>query len=149
MSRLGTIRGVREPDRITYCNPLPSCSKPLIETETHRESLRCCRFWGQDKYVIRSWKVGLRAYGMRRSIRTGQTFMQREEVMPWPTERGITHIATAIKAVEVPKEPGISEERVIVIDLIAPPEGLKTFCTTYPSRASFQRFSFLDNGLDR
>ncbi len=66
-------------------------------------------------------------------------------------------VATAMKAVEVLKERGISEERVIFIDLVRPsaicrppvasyssaaslaraaiasPEGLKTFCTTYPS----------------
>jgi len=39
---------------------------------------------------------------------------------------------SAIKAVEVLKDAGVPEDRIIFINLIAAPEGLKTFCTKYP-----------------
>jgi len=39
---------------------------------------------------------------------------------------------SAMKAVEVIMEQGVPEERIIFINLISAPEGLKTFCTKYP-----------------
>ncbi|RDX44711.1 PRTase-like protein [Polyporus arcularius HHB13444] len=39
---------------------------------------------------------------------------------------------SAIKAVEVLKEHGVPEDRIIFINLIASPEGLKNFCGKYP-----------------
>lgn len=38
---------------------------------------------------------------------------------------------SAMKAVEVLMENGVPEERIIFINLISSPEGLKTFCGKY------------------
>jgi len=40
---------------------------------------------------------------------------------------------SAIKAVEVLLEHGVPEQRIIFVNLIAAPEGLRNFCTKYPA----------------
>jgi len=40
---------------------------------------------------------------------------------------------SAIKAVEVLLEHGVPEQRIIFVNLIAAPEGLRNFCTKFPS----------------
>ncbi|KAH9853314.1 PRTase-like protein [Lenzites betulinus] len=53
---------------------------------------------------------------------------------------------SAIKAIEVLKEHGVPEERIIFVNLIASPEGLQNFCTTYPLTRVIT--GWIDEGLN-
>jgi len=53
---------------------------------------------------------------------------------------------SAIKAVEVLLEHGVPEHRIIFINLIAAPEGLKAFCSKYPSLRVIT--GWIDEGLN-
>ncbi|KAI0706898.1 PRTase-like protein [Cerioporus squamosus] len=53
---------------------------------------------------------------------------------------------SAIKAVEVLKEHGVPEDRIIFINLIASPEGLKNFCAKYPQTRVIT--GWIDQGLN-
>ncbi|KAH9887735.1 PRTase-like protein [Cubamyces lactineus] len=53
---------------------------------------------------------------------------------------------SAIKAVEVLKEHGVPEERIIFVNLIASPEGLANFCSKYPSTKVIT--GWIDQGLN-
>jgi len=53
---------------------------------------------------------------------------------------------SAMKAVEVLIEHGVPEERIIFINLIASPEGLKTFCGKYPTLRVIT--GWIDQGLN-
>ncbi|OBZ66622.1 Uracil phosphoribosyltransferase [Grifola frondosa] len=53
---------------------------------------------------------------------------------------------SAMKAVEVIMEHGVPEERIIFINLISSPEGLKNFCTRYPSLRVIT--GWIDKGLN-
>ncbi|KAN0097932.1 Uracil phosphoribosyltransferase domain containing protein [Tylopilus felleus] len=85
-----------------------------------------------------------------RSVRIGKILIQRDEETALPklfysklpediASRYVLLLdpmlatgGSAIKAVEVLKEHGVPEERIIFINLIAAPEGLKAFCTKFP-----------------
>jgi len=53
---------------------------------------------------------------------------------------------SAMKAVEVLVEHGVPEERIIFINLISAPEGLKTFCSRYPQLRVIT--GWIDKGLN-
>ncbi|KAF7790788.1 hypothetical protein EIP86_001745 [Pleurotus ostreatoroseus] len=53
---------------------------------------------------------------------------------------------SAMKAVEVLQEHGVPEERIIFINLISSPEGLKNFCTKYPQLRVIT--GWIDKGLN-
>ncbi|KAH0839495.1 PRTase-like protein [Lanmaoa asiatica] len=53
---------------------------------------------------------------------------------------------SAMKAVEILKEHGVPEERIIFINLIAAPEGLKAFCTKFPALRVIT--GWIDKGLN-
>jgi hypothetical protein len=53
---------------------------------------------------------------------------------------------SAIKAVEVLQEHGVPEERIIFINLISSPEGLKTFCSKFPMLRVIT--GWIDEGLN-
>ncbi|CAG7848156.1 Uracil phosphoribosyltransferase Short=UPRTase; AltName: Full=Pyrimidine-degrading protein 16; AltName: Full=UMP pyrophosphorylase; AltName: Full=Uracil catabolism protein 6 [Serendipita indica DSM 11827] len=85
-----------------------------------------------------------------RSVRIGKILIQRDEQTALPKlffSKLPDDIATryvllldpmlatggsAKKAVEVLKEAGVAEDRIIFINLISSPEGLKTFCSSFP-----------------
>ena len=65
-----------------------------------------------------------------------------------------------MKAVEVLMQHGVPEERIVFINLISSPEGLKTFCGKYPALRVVCLLSAVvlvidtdvqnvDNGMDR
>ncbi|KAF8607859.1 PRTase-like protein [Ceratobasidium sp. AG-I] len=53
---------------------------------------------------------------------------------------------SAIKAVEVLKEAGVLEERIMFLNLIASPEGIRTFCGRYPALRMIT--GWIDKGLN-
>lgn len=53
---------------------------------------------------------------------------------------------SAIKAVEVLKEAGVAEERIMFLNLIASPEGIRTFCGRYPALRMIT--GWIDKGLN-
>ncbi|KAF7984908.1 hypothetical protein HWV62_10923 [Athelia sp. TMB] len=53
---------------------------------------------------------------------------------------------SAMKAVEVLMEHGVPEDRIIFINLISSPEGLKTFCSKYPTLRVIT--GWIDKGLN-
>jgi uracil phosphoribosyltransferase len=85
-----------------------------------------------------------------RSVRIGKILIQRDEetALPklfyskFPQDIASRYVllldpmlatgGSAMKAVEVLMENGVPEERIIFINLISSPEGLKAFCTRYP-----------------
>ncbi|KAJ7911084.1 armadillo/beta-catenin/plakoglobin [Mycena leptocephala] len=88
-----------------------------------------------------------------RSVRIGKILIQRDEetALPsflfqgfysFPQDIATRYVllldpmlatgGSAMKAVEVLIEHGVPEDRIIFINLIASPEGLRTFCTKYP-----------------
>ncbi|KAI0753597.1 uracil phosphoribosyltransferase-domain-containing protein [Irpex lacteus] len=99
-----------------------------------------------------------------RSVRIGKILIQRDEETAQPklfyskfppdiANRYVLLLdpmlatgGSAMKAVEVLKEHGVPEERIIFINLISSPEGLKTFCTTYPSLRVIT--GWIDKGLN-
>src|ERR1700722_8746297 len=54
-------------------------------------------------------------------------------VLKWPLVCSAATGGSAMKAVEVLAEHGVPEDRIIFINLIASPEGLRTFCGRYPA----------------
>ncbi|KAG2114617.1 PRTase-like protein [Suillus discolor] len=86
-----------------------------------------------------------------RSVRIGKILIQRDEETALPklfysklpediASRYVLLLdpmlatgGSAMKAVEVLQEQGVPEERIIFINLIAAPEGLKRFCGRFPS----------------
>ncbi|KAF8625726.1 hypothetical protein AX15_005224 [Amanita polypyramis BW_CC] len=99
-----------------------------------------------------------------RSVRIGKILIQRDEATTKPklfyskfpqdiAERYVLLLdpmlatgGSAMKAVEVVMEQGVPEERIIFINLIASPEGLKTFCGTYPKLKVIT--GWIDQGLN-
>jgi uracil phosphoribosyltransferase len=85
-----------------------------------------------------------------RSVRIGKILIQRDEetakpklfYSKFPQDIASRYVllldpmlatgGSAIKAVEVLQEHGVPEERIIFINLISSPEGLKTFCSKFP-----------------
>ncbi|KAJ1308430.1 hypothetical protein OPQ81_004135 [Rhizoctonia solani] len=53
---------------------------------------------------------------------------------------------SAIKAVEVLKEAGVPEERIMFLNLIASPEGIRAFCGKYPALRMIT--GWIDKGLN-
>ncbi|KAH9843510.1 uracil phosphoribosyltransferase-domain-containing protein [Rhodofomes roseus] len=99
-----------------------------------------------------------------RSVRIGKILIQRDEETAQPKlfysklPQDIAHryvllldpmLATggsAIKAVEVLMEHGVPEDRIIFINLISSPEGLKTFSAKYPALRVIT--GWIDQGLN-
>ncbi|KAI0773651.1 PRTase-like protein [Fomes fomentarius] len=99
-----------------------------------------------------------------RSVRIGKILIQRDEETAQPKlfysklpqdidQRYVLLLdpmlatgGSAIKAVEVLKEHNVPEERIIFINLIASPEGLKNFCTKYPQTRVIT--GWIDEGLN-
>ncbi|EIW62273.1 PRTase-like protein [Trametes versicolor FP-101664 SS1] len=99
-----------------------------------------------------------------RSVRIGKILIQRDEEtaqaklfyskLPPDIEKRYVLLldpmlatgGSAIKAVEVLKEHGVPEERIIFVNLIASPEGLKNFCTKYPTTKVIT--GWIDEGLN-
>ncbi|KAF8211825.1 PRTase-like protein [Mycena galopus ATCC 62051] len=85
-----------------------------------------------------------------RSVRIGKILIQRDEETALPklfyskfpqdiAKRYVLLLdpmlatgGSAMKAVEVLMDHGVPEDRIIFINLIASPEGLRTFCSKYP-----------------
>ncbi|KAJ7240019.1 armadillo/beta-catenin/plakoglobin [Mycena rebaudengoi] len=85
-----------------------------------------------------------------RSVRIGKILIQRDEetALPklfyskFPQDIASRYVllldpmlatgGSAMKAVEVLIDHGVPEDRIIFVNLIASPEGLRTFCTKYP-----------------
>ncbi|KAH6899461.1 armadillo/beta-catenin/plakoglobin [Coprinopsis sp. MPI-PUGE-AT-0042] len=99
-----------------------------------------------------------------RSVRIGKILIQRDEETAQPklfyskfppdiANRYVLLLdpmlatgGSAIKAVEVLIEHGVPEERIIFVNLIAAPEGLKVFCEKYPSLKVIT--GWIDQGLN-
>jgi uracil phosphoribosyltransferase len=99
-----------------------------------------------------------------RSVRIGKILIQRDEATALPklfyskfpqdiAQRYVLLLdpmlatgGSAMKAVEVLMEHGVSEERMIFINLIASPEGLRTFCKKYPRLKVIT--GWIDQGLN-
>ncbi|CAA7269190.1 unnamed protein product [Cyclocybe aegerita] len=99
-----------------------------------------------------------------RSVRIGKILIQRDEETTLPklfyskfppdiAQRYVLLLdpmlatgGSAIKAVEVLMEHGVPQERIIFINLIAAPEGLKTFCSRFPSLKVVT--GWIDQGLN-
>lgn len=99
-----------------------------------------------------------------RSVRIGKILIQRDEetaqaklfyakLPPDIAQRYVLLLdpmlatgGSAMKAVEVIMEHGVPEERIIFINLISSPEGLKNFCTTYPQLRVIT--GWIDKGLN-
>ncbi|KAF9258047.1 PRTase-like protein [Marasmius fiardii PR-910] len=99
-----------------------------------------------------------------RSVRIGKILIQRDEETALPKlfyskfPPDIAHryvllldpmLATggsAMKAIQVLKEHQVPEERIIFINLISSPEGLKTFCGTHPKVKVIT--GWIDQGLN-
>ncbi|PPQ95850.1 hypothetical protein CVT26_015980 [Gymnopilus dilepis] len=99
-----------------------------------------------------------------RSVRIGKILIQRDEdtALPklfyskFPQDIASRYVllldpmlatgGSAMKAVEVLMEHGVPEERIIFINLIAAPEGLKAFCTRFPSLKVIT--GWIDEGLN-
>ncbi|RPD62161.1 PRTase-like protein [Lentinus tigrinus ALCF2SS1-7] len=107
-------------------------------------------------------EVGLRE--VCRSVRIGKILIQRDEetaqaklfYAKLPQDIAQRYVllldpmlatgGSAIKAVEVLKEHGVPEDRIIFINLIASPEGLKNFCGKYPQTRVIT--GWIDEGLN-
>ncbi|EIW81924.1 PRTase-like protein [Coniophora puteana RWD-64-598 SS2] len=99
-----------------------------------------------------------------RSVRIGKILIQRDEETALPklfysklpediAQRYVLLLdpmlatgGSAIKAVEVLKDHGVSEERIIFINLISAPEGLKSFCGKFPALRVIT--GWIDKGLN-
>jgi len=99
-----------------------------------------------------------------RSVRIGKILIQRDEetALPklfyskFPQDIASRYVllldpmlatgGSAMKAVEVLIEHGVPEERIIFINLIASPEGLKIFCSRYPALKVIT--GWIDQGLN-
>ncbi|KIP10548.1 hypothetical protein PHLGIDRAFT_100931 [Phlebiopsis gigantea 11061_1 CR5-6] len=99
-----------------------------------------------------------------RSVRIGKILIQRDEETTQPklfyskfppdiAQRYVLLLdpmlatgGSAIKAVDVLKEHGVPEERIIFINLISSPEGLKTFCGKFPQTRVIT--GWIDQGLN-
>ncbi|KIJ11462.1 hypothetical protein PAXINDRAFT_118958 [Paxillus involutus ATCC 200175] len=99
-----------------------------------------------------------------RSIRIGKILLQRDEETTLPkyyyskfpediASRSVLLLdpvlasgGSSMKAVEILKEHGVPEERIIFINLISAPEGLKAFCTKYPAVRVIT--GWIDKGLN-
>ncbi|TFK24242.1 armadillo/beta-catenin/plakoglobin [Coprinopsis marcescibilis] len=99
-----------------------------------------------------------------RSVRIGKILIQRDEetaqpklfYSKFPPDIASRYVllldpmlatgGSAIKAVEVIKENGVPEERIIFINLISAPEGLKTFTSRYPAVKVIT--GWIDQGLN-
>ncbi|KAJ8091241.1 Uracil phosphoribosyltransferase, synthesizes UMP from uracil [Marasmius tenuissimus] len=99
-----------------------------------------------------------------RSVRIGKILIQRDEETTLPklfyskfppdiAKRYVLLLdpmlatgGSAMKAVEVLREHGVPEERIIFINLIASPEGLKTFCSKHPQVKVIT--GWIDQGLN-
>ncbi|KAF9530986.1 armadillo/beta-catenin/plakoglobin [Crepidotus variabilis] len=99
-----------------------------------------------------------------RSVRIGKILIQRDEetALPklfyskFPQDIASRYVllldpmlatgGSAMKAVEVLKEHGVPEERIIFINLVAAPEGLKAFCTKFPTLKVIT--GWIDEGLN-
>ncbi|KAI6168946.1 PRTase-like protein [Pisolithus thermaeus] len=99
-----------------------------------------------------------------RSVRIGKILIQRDEETAQPklfyckfpediAQRYVLLLdpmlatgGSAIKAVEILKEQGVPEERIIFINLIAAPEGLRRFCSKFPALRVIT--GWIDKGLN-
>ncbi|TFK45468.1 PRTase-like protein [Heliocybe sulcata] len=99
-----------------------------------------------------------------RSVRIGKILIQRDEetaqpklfYSKFPQDIASRYVllldpmlatgGSAIKAVDVLKEQGVPEERIIFINLISSPEGLKNFCTKFPQTRVIT--GWIDKGLN-
>ncbi|KAF9236420.1 uracil phosphoribosyltransferase-domain-containing protein [Melanogaster broomeanus] len=99
-----------------------------------------------------------------RSVRIGKILIQRDEETALPklfysklpediSSRYVLLLdpmlatgGSAMKAVEVLREHGVPEERIIFINLIAAPEGLQAFCTKFPGLRVIT--GWIDKGLN-
>jgi len=99
-----------------------------------------------------------------RSVRIGKILIQRDEETTLPklfysklpediASRYVLLLdpmlatgGSAMKAIEVLKEHGVPEERIIFINLIAAPEGLQAFCTRFPTTRVIT--GWIDKGLN-
>ncbi|KAF8306239.1 PRTase-like protein [Clavulina sp. PMI_390] len=99
-----------------------------------------------------------------RSVRIGKILIQRDEetaqaklfyskLPPDIAKRYVLLLdpmlatgGSAMKAVEVLKEAGVPEERIIFINLISAPEGLRNFCGRFPSLRVIT--GWIDEGLN-
>ncbi|KAF8632416.1 hypothetical protein AX17_004857 [Amanita inopinata Kibby_2008] len=99
-----------------------------------------------------------------RSVRIGKILIQRDEETAKPklfyskfphdiADRYVLLLdpmlatgGSAMKAIEVLMEHNVPEERIIFINLIASPEGLKTFCAKYPKLKVIT--GWIDEGLN-
>ena len=99
-----------------------------------------------------------------RSVRIGKILIQRDEETAMPklfydklpediADRWVLLLdpmfatgGSAIMAVEVLKSRGVKEERILFINLIASPEGIKNFATKFPRLRVVT--AFVDQGLD-
>ncbi|KAK3378180.1 uracil phosphoribosyltransferase-domain-containing protein [Podospora didyma] len=99
-----------------------------------------------------------------RSVRIGKILIQRDEETAQPklfydklpediADRWVLLLdpmfatgGSAIMAVEVLKSRGVAEDRILFINLIASPEGIKNFATKFPKLRVVT--AFVDQGLD-
>ncbi|KZP05338.1 PRTase-like protein [Athelia psychrophila] len=99
-----------------------------------------------------------------RSVRIGKILIQRDEetALPklfyskFPQDIASRYVllldpmlatgGSAMKAVEVLVEHGVPEDRIIFVNLISSPEGLKTFCAKYPTLRVIT--GWIDKGLN-
>ncbi|KAG8934359.1 Uracil phosphoribosyltransferase, synthesizes UMP from uracil [Tulasnella sp. 418] len=99
-----------------------------------------------------------------RSVRLGKILIQRDEETARPklyyaklpedvASRYVLLLdpmlatgGSAIKAVEVLKEHGVPEDRIIFLNLISSPEGIKTFCGKFPQLRMIT--GWIDKGLN-
>ncbi|KAB5594632.1 Uracil phosphoribosyltransferase [Ceratobasidium theobromae] len=86
-----------------------------------------------------------------RSVRIGKILIQRlpEDIAQRYVLLLDPMLATggsAIKAVEVLKEAGVPEERIMFLNLIAAPEGIRAFCGKYPALRMIT--GWIDKGLN-
>ncbi|KAG9096986.1 Uracil phosphoribosyltransferase, synthesizes UMP from uracil [Ceratobasidium sp. 370] len=86
-----------------------------------------------------------------RSVRIGKILIQRlpEDIAQRYVLLLDPMLATggsAIKAVEVLLEAGVPEERIMFLNLIASPEGIRTFCGKYPALRMIT--GWIDKGLN-
>lgn len=66
----------------------------------------------------------------------------------WIGEKSADHLAggSALMAVDVLKSKGVPEERILFLNLIASPEGVKRFAEQFPKVRVVT--AFVDQGLD-
>ncbi|KAG9127360.1 Uracil phosphoribosyltransferase, synthesizes UMP from uracil [Ceratobasidium sp. 392] len=136
-------------------NHLPVVPK-TVETPTgeYRETYNGVGFEGRicGVSILRAgeaMEAGLRE--VCRSVRIGKILIQRlpEDIAQRYVLLLDPMLATggsAIKAVEVLMEAGVSEERIMFLNLIASPEGIRTFCGKYPALRMIT--GWIDKGLN-